>query len=95
MNVQPSTTIQWTMKLADASLISDTLSQAADQLESHANYLESERYAKSQRDQYMAAPPAEGEPQRRRSQWSLSQRDQDMIVEYRAKAYCLRALVLS
>ena len=94
MSDEPNTRIQWTMKLSDAALISDTLRQAAEEAESQANYLAGERYAESERDRYMAAPREEGERRQRRD-WKLSDADQERIVAHRARAANLRRLVES
>lgn len=85
-----TSTFQWTIPLADAALIHETLLEAAKTAESHAEYLASDRYAESERAKRLAKPKEErGEP------WELSAQDKQRITEYREKAARLRRLVES
>jgi hypothetical protein len=76
-----STTIQWTLRLADAALIHDTLRDAARQAEQSADYLEGPRYAEQEQAKQMAKPKEE-----RGAPWTLSTHDLERIGESRAKA---------
>ena len=79
--MQPSTTIQWSLRLSDAALISTTLREAAKSASDAAEYLSSERYADTQRERDEA--------------WVLSLNDLDRIAAYRDKAARLTVLAES
>jgi hypothetical protein len=83
----PATIIQWTLRLADAALIHDTLLAAAQQATSSADYLESDRYAEQQREARLAKPKEE-----RGAPWTLSAHDLQRIADARGKAARLQEL---
>lgn len=87
---QPSTTVQWTMRLSDAVLIGSTLRDAAESEERSAAYLAGDAYAETQRKQRLAKPKDEQGPP-----WSLSDHDKQRIAEALAKAARLRELAES
>lgn len=90
MTTQPTTTVQWTMPLADAALIHETLLAAAISEEGTAEYLASDRYAENQRAARLANPKEErGEP------WRLPDRDKERITTATDRAARLRRLANS
>jgi hypothetical protein len=87
-NPETSTsTFRWTLKLADATLVHETLRRAAEDAASSADYLEGDHYAEQQRAARKAKPKEEQGPP-----WKLSEFDLKRIAEYRSKAARLQAL---
>lgn len=90
MTEAPSTTVQWTMRLADAALVVKALSSKADEFERSADYLESDRYAADSAKRWADAAP-EGET-RDPADWERPQSTLNDIARYRADAARLREL---
>jgi phage terminase small subunit len=82
------------MKLSDAALIGSALQEVAKSAEDMAKYLESERYAENQRDEFVRREQEKSEgPRQRRSSWpGLSDSDMTRIGECRSRAERLRKL---
>ena len=98
MSMNASTNVQWTMKLSDAALICDTLRRAADDAQSAADYLRSDRYADAQQkalEGRESAKPVEQRLAKKDRVWVMPQGDIDRIAANEARAQRLYELAAS